>query len=263
VRPISSAATAEPIAIRKANRLKRSGDPLQQPGQDETRDPQQQHQGDQRLSHREGQRTRIGAHLPRQDRHGQQEWDETQVLEEQHAHRQLSVRHVDLVPLHQHPHGKGGARQRSEHAYHHRGFGTDPEGHGHRRHGGDGQADLERTGDRHRAPLAAQHADRQLEADLEEQQRHAQLGEGADPLRLGHEAQAAGPDDRSHHQEARDRGQAHALEDRRADRRGRDHQHDFEDEIGRLHAAMLTPPVTRRAAAEAVRRRFGAAEETT
>ena len=97
----------------------------------------------------------------------------------------------------------------------------------------------------------------QLEADDEEQDDHAELGEVQDALHVGHEPEAEGPDEHAAGEVGQHRAQPEAPEQRHGDHRRRQEQRDLGEQAGhrlgrreadRLVAAVAVGLVLRRPA---------------
>ena len=73
--------------------------------------------------------------------------------------------------------------------------------------------------------------ERQLKADLEQQEDDAQLGERAHAVGLVDQTEAAGPQQRPHHEKPGDGRQPQPLEDRDARRRHGQQNQDFGEEL--------------------------------
>ena len=118
-------------------------------------------------------------------------------------------------------------------------------------HAGDdgGGQDLQRGRGQQRAVLPSQSAHVELDADLEEQQHHADVGQQAHLLLVGLAVlgqQLEG--DQADHQVADDRGQAEAAGDEPEDRCREEHRAELEDRDGGLFHACQRTRSRRRAA---------------
>ena len=147
------------------------------------------------------------------------------------------MRRVELAALGEQPHHERRARHRDESAQHDGVGGCDAERRRERRDRRDREPDLGRAGEERRTTEAAQRIERELQPDLEEQEHDAQLGEHADLAGIADDVESARPEQCSHHEEAPDRGQADALEERHADCGDRHHDHELEEQLRLVHAA--------------------------
>ena len=212
---------------------------LEQAGQEEARGHEEDGQcgsgADQ--SHEEGEGG--GGRLPGENRDPQQEEHDADVLEEKDADDELTVGCVDLPPFGQKAHHQGRARHGHQQAQDQRGARRDAEKRG---AGGDqdhGEAHLEPTRQQGDPPDSPEPFDGKLEGDLEEQEDHAELRQDADLLRIGDQADAPGPDQRTHHQEAGDGGKAKSLEERYASGGEGDQQDQLGQKTGDIHSSIL------------------------
>ena len=241
-RPICSASTAEPTTRSSATSVKSS--------RDCTRAARSRRRGSAkrattaRSSARPRARATSSATRPAdvslaagEDRHREQERHDAEVLEQQDPDRELAVRRVDLAALREQPDHERRARHRHERADHERAAPgrAEPD----RRGGHERERDrhLEAARRERDAPEPRSAVDRQLEADLEQQEDDAELGEVPHALRIGDEPESARPDQRADREEARDRRQPQPLEERDPGRREREDEQQL-DEKAALHLPL-------------------------
>ena len=204
-------------------------DAVEQRGQHEAGDAREQRERRQRAQHRDRQ---LPTALARgKDRHREQKRHDAQVLEQQDPDRELAVRRVDLAALRQERDHERRARHRDERAEHRRGARLRTERGRDRSDRAERDRDLETARDHRGPPHPPQPVERQLEADLEQQEYDAELGERLDARGIVDPAQSTGPEERPHHEESRDRGQAKALEHGAADGGHREDQQQLFEEV--------------------------------
>ena len=180
-----------------------------------------------------------GAVAPGQQGHRQDHRHHAQVLEHQDPDRQAAVRRVQLAARRQRAQDHGGAGDGDHASQEHRRPRRQPE-----RPGQDDRArkrhrDLDAAAQEHGLPQPAQAIDRQLQADAEQQQHHADLGQQLDLVGVVHQAQRRGAGQHAGQDEPRDRRDADAAQQRH-DHDGRP-QHDDQilEEAGIRHAKVL------------------------
>ena len=177
----------------------------------------------------------------RQDRDEQEQPDDAEVLEEHDAHDESPVWGVELIRRAQFLEHDSGARERNEEACEeaqapgrHRAREREDEDEDRRR----GCADLQRPADQHLPPDPADLGKRELEADREEQQHDAHLGQQLDIVLRLDDAHACRAGDRAGDDERDDRGDSDAAEDQDEDQCNRVGQHQFGQGRVRGHASV-------------------------
>ena len=155
----------------------------------------------------------VERRLPGQNRHEQEQRDDAQVLDEQHPDHQPAVRRVELIAAAQLLDDDRRARERHEQTGEHgerqrpiRRRDDDAD------HDGGGDANLQDAGADHPAPDAAKVAEREIQADREQQQDDADFCEQLDVFLRPHDADAARAGDRAGRYQSDDRRNAQAGE---------------------------------------------------
>ena len=191
-----------PAAARHRAKQEGQGEPAHQ----EHRRHRQQRPAD-------GQRHRVERRLSGQDRYEQEQGDDAQVLEQQDADDKPAVRRVELVAAAELLQNDRRARKRDEQPGEHRqrqrpirhdqDDGDDDRG---------SHSDLQDPRADHATPDPPEIAEREVQADREQQEDDADFGEQLDVLLRRHDADAAGARDRSGRDQGDDRRNAQAGE---------------------------------------------------
>ncbi len=165
--------------------------------------------------------------------HQRDERDRRDVLEEQDAERRTARRRVGLVPLGERLHRDGGGGERQREPSDQRAAPAEPEEAERGTEHGPARHELDHAAAQDRRAHGEEAARVELEADHEEHQHHAQLGEVLGGRDVAHEIEAPGTDRGARDEVAQDGAQAQARRDRHADHRG------GEEDEGLDHGAGL------------------------
>ena len=174
-----------------------------------------------------------GIGLAAEEAEREQQRDHRQVLEQQHRERGLAARRLQQVLLRERGEADGGRGHGDAHAGDHADHQRLAEQLRDARHRGDGDRHLYRAEAEDRAAQRPEALRVQFEADQEQQQHHAELGEVQHRLRLRDQAQAPGTDRHAGDEIAEHRAEAEPLEERHRDHAGGEiHQRLFEKALG-------------------------------
>lgn len=169
----------------------------------------------------------VAVRTAEQRDHGDQR-DRRDVLEQQDGEGQAAMGLGQFLALGEDLQAEGGGRQRQAQAEHHRAVHRLVEAdQGHSADHQAGQQHLQQADAEHRLAHHPQAPRRQLQADDEQQQYHAHLGDLRDAFRVVHQAQHAGTDQHAGQQVAEHRAQLQAL-----GQRHHEHRRDQEDHAG-------------------------------
>ncbi len=169
-----------------------------------------------------------------------EEGHDREVLEQQHAEREASVRAVELVllgELAQHDGGRGHRHRAAEQDRDRRREADRPADRG---DGGRRAGDLQAAEREHLAPHRDEARQRELEPESEQQEHDAELGERLGGFRRRHPAECVGADAHAHDQEGEDHRQAQAAQPHDDHECRHEEQQDvFEDAV-----FQVPPPAT-------------------
>ncbi len=176
-----------------------------------------------------------------EERHQREQRDDRQVLEQQDRHRALAGGVAVVAALVEHLHDHGGRGQHETHRADHRDRRRPAEGDadaGQQRAAGEHLRDAEPEDlAAHRPQLARPH----LEADEEQEQHHAELGDVQDGVRVAEQAEAERPDQQAGAEVAEHRAEPELAEQRHGDH-GRREQHDDVAEVEGGFSGQLAAP---------------------
>ncbi len=137
--------------------------------------------------------------------HDQHHRDDAQILEDQRADDEAAVRGVELAALGERAQHDGRAREREDEAVEDGAAEGLPERQRHARRRRGGEAHLQRAAERDLAEDVAQPGERELEADGEQQQHDADLGQHLDCVHRRRQPESEGPEQRAGRQQPRHR----------------------------------------------------------
>ncbi len=213
----------------------RAHDEVEEPRHQEPGGDHHQHHRQERAAEAERQRAGRRRHRAAEDRGEHDHRHDQEVLVEEDRERHLAVRGLRLAPLVEQLQDDRGAREGDHHAEEDRLRGHEAVDRGAAGDQRQGERRLERAAEQERPPHLAQPGERQLEADDEEEEDDADLGEELDRLGVVDQAERGGADQHPGHEQPDQRRQAQPVADQHHQHRGAEDRDRLLEEVPQFH----------------------------